>query len=285
MRQQESILEFHRGVYFKVAILLCVAAIAAYALHEVPSAYYKPYGGTWLGYTLGGVAAFLVLWMMLLGIRKRRYRSSVGTLHGWTSSHVYLGGAAIVIATLHGGFEFGWNVHTLAYALMVLVIATGVYGVYAYLHYPTLVTQNLSGDTLESTLLKIADLDRRCRRIALDLPDQANALVSGATRAAARQAQLGGSLRQRLRGERVRCPTREATRKLMSLGAGYTGKQAAANGQLVSAMTRKSTLIDRVRRDLRYRAVMEIWLYAHVPLSFALLAAVIAHVVSVFYFW
>jgi len=50
-------------------------------------------------------------------------------------------------------------------------------------------------------------------------------------------------------------------------------------------MTRKSTLIDRVRRDLRYRAVMEIWLYAHVPLSFALLAAVIAHVVSVFYFW
>jgi len=285
MRQQESILEFHRGVYFKVAILLCVAAIAAYALHEVPSAYHKPYGGTWLGYTLGGVAAFLVLWMMLLGIRKRRYRSSVGTLHGWTSSHVYLGGAAIVIATLHGGFEFGWNVHTLAYALMVLVIATGVYGVYAYLHYPTLVTQNLSGDTLESTLLKIADLDRRCRRIALDLPDQANALVIGATRSAAREAELGGSLRQRLRGERVRCPTREATAKLMSLGAGYTGKQAAANGQLVSAMTRKSALIDRVRRHLRYRALLEVWLYAHVPLSFALLAALIAHVVSVFYFW
>jgi len=285
MRQQESILEFHRGVYFKVAILLCAAAIAAYALHEVPSAYYKPYGGTWLGYTLGGVAAFLVLWMMLLGIRKRRYRSSVGTLHGWTSSHVYLGGAAIVIATLHGGFEFGWNVHTLAYALMVLVIATGVYGVYAYLHYPTLVTQNLSGDTLESTLLKIADLDRRCRRIALDLPDQANALVIGATRSAAREAELGGSLRQRLRGERVRCPTREATAKLMSLGAGYTGKQAAANGQLVSAMTRKSALIDRVRRHLRYRALLEVWLYAHVPLSFALLAALIAHVVSVFYFW
>lgn len=285
MRQQESILEFHRGVYFKVAILLCVAAIAAYALHEVPPAYYKPYGGTWLGYTLGGVAAFLVLWMMLLGIRKRRYRSSAGTLHGWTSSHVYLGGAALVIATLHGGFEFGWNVHTLAYALMVLVIATGVYGVYAYLHYPALVTQNLSGDTLESTLLKVADLDRRCRRIALDLPDQANALVIGATRGAARQAELGGSLRQRLRGERVRCPTREATAKLMSLGAGYTGKQAAANGQLVSAMTRKSALIDRVRRHLRYRALLEVWLYAHVPLSFALLAALIAHVVSVFYFW
>lgn len=285
MRQQESILEFHRGVYLKVALLLCVAAIAAYALHEVPSVYRKPYGGTWLGYTLGGLAAFLVLWMMLIGVRKRRYRSSAGTLHGWTSSHVYLGGAAIVIATLHSGFEFGWNVHTAAYALMVLVIATGVYGVYAYLHYPALITQNLSGDTLESTLLKIADLDRRCRRIALDLPDAANAIVIGSTRATARQAELAGSLRQRLRGERVRCPTREACRKLMSLGAGYSGKQAAANGQLVSAMTRKSALVDRVRRDMRYRALLEVWLYAHVPLAFALLAALIAHVVSVFYFW
>ena len=278
----ESFLRHRRWLFLKAAAGLCVAVIALYAWHEPMDG---PNGGTWLGYTLGGVAAFLVLWMMLLGIRKRRYRSSVGTLHGWTSSHVYLGGAAIVIATLHGGFEFGWNVHTLAYALMVLVIATGVYGVYAYLHYPTLVTQNLSGDTLESTLLKIADLDRRCRRIALDLPDQANALVIGATRSAARQAELGGSLRQRLRGERVRCPTREATARLMSLGADYTGKQAAANGQLVSAMTRKSALIDRVRRHLRYRALLDVWLYAHVPLSFALLAALIAHVVSVFYFW
>jgi hypothetical protein len=285
MRQQESILEFRGAVYLKLALFLCAAAIAAYALHDIPDVYAKPYGGTWLGYTLGGIAAFLVLWMMLLGVRKRRYRSSMGTLHGWTSSHVYLGGAAIVIATLHGGFEFGWNVHTAAYALMVLVVATGVYGVYAYLHFPGVITANMAGDTLESTLLKIADLDRRCRRLALDLPDEANALVFGATRSTARQAQFAGSLRRRLRGDRVRCPTREATKKLMALGARYSGAQAAANGQLVSAMTRKGALIDRVRRDLRYRALLEAWLYAHVPLAFALLAALIAHVVSVFYFW
>jgi hypothetical protein len=285
MRQQESILEYGRGVYLKVALLLCAAAIAAYALHDLPSFYPKPYGGTWLGYTLGGVAAFLVLWMMLLGLRKRRYRSSLGTLHGWTSSHVYLGGAALVVATLHSGFEFGWNIHTLAYALMVLVIATGVYGVYAYLHYPALVTANLAGDTVEATLFKIADLDRRCRRLALDLPDEANALVLGATRASTREAKLAGSLRMRLRGERVRCPTREATRKLIAIGAGFSAKQAAVNGQLVSAMTRKGALIDRLRRHLRYGALLELWLYAHVPLAFALLAALIAHVVSVFYFW
>jgi hypothetical protein len=218
-------------------------------------------------------------------VRKRRYRTSIGTLQGWTSSHVYLGATLLVIVSLHSGLEFGWNVHTLAYALMVLVIASGVFGVYTYLHYPALITANLAGDTLEATLLKIADIDRRSRRLALDLPDAANAIVLGATRATARQAQFAGSLRRRLRGDRVDCPTRAACKALMALGAGYSGPQASVNGQLVSALTRKSTLVDRVRRDLRYRALMEVWLYTHVPLSFALLAALIAHVVSVFYFW
>lgn len=285
MRQQESILEYRGGLYLKLAILICVAAVAAYALHEVPAIYYKPYGGTWLGYTLGGIGAFMIVWLMILGLRKRRYSSSIGTVQGWTSSHVYLGVALLVIVTLHSGFEFGWNVHTLAYALMVLVIVSGAFGVYTYLHYPSLITDNLGGDTMESTLLKIADLDRRCRRLALDLPDEANALVVKSTRGSVRASHFRSSLRRRLKGDAVRCPTREACKALVALGARYTGKQAEINGQLVAAMTRKSALVDKVRRELRYRALMEVWLYAHVPLSFALLAALIAHVVSVFYYW
>jgi hypothetical protein len=285
MRQQESILEYRGGLYLKLAILICVAVVAAYALHEVPAIYYKPYGGTWLGYTLGGIGAFMIVGLMILGLRKRRYSSSIGTVQGWTSSHVYLGVALLVIVTLHSGFEFGWNVHTLAYALMVLVIVSGAIGVYTYLHYPSLITDNLGGDTMESTLLKIADLDRRCRRLALDLPDDANALVVKSTRGSVRASHFRSSLGRRLKGDAVRCPTRAACKALVALGARYTGKQAEINGQLVAAMTRKSALVDKVRRELRYRALMEVWLYAHVPLSFALLAALIAHVVSVFYYW
>jgi len=285
VRQQPSILEYRGGRYLRVALVLCALAIGVYAWHEPPSVYLKPYGGTWLGYALGTLSALLVLWLMLLGVRKRRYRSSMGTVQGWTSAHVYLGLSLLLLATLHSGFEFGWNIHTLAYVLMVLVIASGAVGVYAYLRYPALMTKNLGENTLEGTLLTIGDLDRKCRRLALDLPDEVNAIVTRATRAGTREARLGGSLVRQLAGDAVRCPTRDACAELMRIGSDYSGQRSIISGQLLSAMTRKSMLIDRVRRDLRYRALMELWLYAHVPLSFALLAALIAHVISVFYFW
>ena len=62
-------------------------------------------------------------------------------------------------------------------------------------------------------------------------------------------------------------------------------KEGRSEEQLIAEMTRIITLTDRVRLDLRFRALMQVWLYFHVPLSFALLASLIAHIISVFYFW
>jgi hypothetical protein len=285
MSQHQSILEFRHGRYFKVALLLCVAAIGAYAWHDPPAIYLKPYGGTWLGYTLGTIGAVLILWLMVLGIRKRRYRSNMGSVQGWTSAHIYLGGSLIIVATLHCAFEFGWNIHTLAYALMMLVIASGFFGVYAYLRYPEYMTANLAGETLETMLLKVADLEAKCKRIALDLPDEVNALIMNASKRAAEKTALGGSFRRQLAGVDPRHPMRLARDELLKMGTRFSGDQAKVQEQLVMEMTRVVALTDRVRRDLQFRALMQVWLYFHVPLSFALLAALIAHVVSVFYFW
>ena len=74
-----SILEYASFRWFKAAIALVAMASAAYLWHEPPL---KPYGGTWLGYTLGTVGAILIVWLMAYGIRKRRYASTVGTVQG-----------------------------------------------------------------------------------------------------------------------------------------------------------------------------------------------------------
>ena len=286
MRQHQSLLEFRHGRYLKVALLLCAAAIGVYCWHQPPAVYLKPYGGTWLGYTLGTIGAVLILWLMLLGIRKRRYGSSMGTLHGWTSAHVYLGLSLIIVATLHCGFEFGWNIHTLAYVLMLLVIGSGIFGVYAYLRDPGFMTSNLAGETLETMLLKVSDLERKCKRIALELPDEVNTLFANASERAAKASALGGNFRRQLAGVDPRHPMRLARDEMLKMGVrGYSAAQVKAHEQLVAEMSRIVALTDRVRRDLQLRARMQVWLYAHVPLSFALLAALTAHIVSVFYFW
>jgi len=285
MSQQQSILEYKNGRYLKLAIGLCALAIGAYLWYEPTTVYVKPNGGTWLGYTLGTIGAVLILWLMLLGVRKRRYRSRAGSLQGWTSAHVYIGTSLLVIVTLHCAFEFGWNVHTAAYVLMVLVIVSGFFGVYAYLRYPALMTANLHDAQVETIVLKIADLDRKCRRMALDLPDEVNEIVMKSSRASLREPRVRTSFRRRLAGDTVHCPTRDACAALTRIGAKFTGESASLNQQLLTAMTQKSVMIDQLRRDRRYRAILEIWLVAHVPLSFALLATLIAHVVSVFYFW
>ena len=81
-----------------------------------------PNGGTWLGYALGTIGAVLIVWLAYLGKRKRNFVRGWGTVKGWVSAHVYLGTSLLVVATLHTGFQFAWNIHTFAYALMCLVI-------------------------------------------------------------------------------------------------------------------------------------------------------------------
>jgi hypothetical protein len=36
---------------------------------------------------------------------------------------------------------------------------------------------------------------------------------------------------------------------------------------------------------MKLRALLDIWLYVHVPVTIALIAALTAHIISVFYYW
>ena len=59
-------------------------------------------------------------------------------------------------------------------------------------------------------------------------------------------------------------------------GATGTGPQCLAHQQ---------RQLGRIRRHMRLKAMLEIWLYIHVPATFMLLAALAAHIISVFYYW
>jgi hypothetical protein len=261
-------------------VALSVAAFAsiAYLWHEPPL---KPYGGTGLGYTLGTVSGLLVLWLLWYGVRKRRYRSTSGTVQGWLSAHVYLGTALVVVATLHTGFELGWNIHTLAYVLMLMVVASGFYGVFAYLRVPGAMTANLGEDTLQAILLRLADLDREMREKGMSLPDTLFALVDKSVSAT----RLGGNAFRLVSGKDPSCPTAAAVKQWPQLARRMTGEVAKLDKEVFSLLLQKNELLARARRDLRHKAVLDLWLYVHVPLACTLLAALVAHVIAVFIYW
>ena len=273
----QTFLEYKDFRYLKVAIWLSLLAITAYALHRPD---FGAYGGTWLGYTLGWLAAAIVLLHLWFGIRKRQYRG-IGTLKGWLSAHVYLGAALIVLATLHTGFQFGWNIHTLTYILLMILIINGFYGLYAYLHFPRMITENLGEDSIDALLNKIAELDELARLHALQLPDDINAAVLKSCQGT----EIGGGIIRQLIGRRPDCPTTIAVQKLREFGKDLKGDQPRLYRELYLIMLQKEALVARARRNVMLKANLEIWLYLHIPLSIALLVALIAHITSTFFYW
>jgi hypothetical protein len=209
------------------------------------------------------------------------YRSTLGGVQGWLSAHVYLGTALLVVATLHTGFELGWNVHGLAYVLMVLVVVSGFYGVFVYLRVPTAMTANLGDETLESMLLRMADIDKDMREKALSLPDALFKVVDRSVAAT----RLGGNFFRIVSGRDRACPTAQAARELPELAKSLMGETANVNKEVYTLLLEKNELLRRARRAMRHKALLDLWLYVHVPLSIALVAALAVHVIAVFIYW
>lgn len=270
---RETVLELSGFRYLKFAAAITAACIIAYVV-DAPRT--VPNGGTWLGYTLGTLAALIILWLSLFGIRKRAYGSSMGSLRGWLSAHVWLGLAVVVIGTLHCGFQFGWNIHTLAWALMLLVVSSGIWGVGVYLRNPELLGRRAGGLSIRQRLDALAQLDAESRQLAAGLDPRFGKLVEASARSP-----LPRGLRGRLRSPR-HCPTDTAVAALYA--ASLEGSVRAVR-DLYAVQLRRQQQLGHLREYLRLKAWTELWLLFHVPLSVALLVALTAHVVSVFTYW
>ena len=276
--KHRTFLEYRRYRYLKVATLLALISIFVYAGYTFPVG---RYGGTAVGYVLGTISALLIVWLMWLGVQKRRYKANVSGIQGWLSAHVYIGGALIVVATLHAGFQVGWNIHTLAYVLMLIVIFSGFFGVFAYLRFPALMTANMGEETLDSLVQKIADLDREIRRTAMSMSDEINAVAMESIK----NTRIGGGVFAQFLHRPSNCSTKRAAIFLERIGKTLKGDQQKQNRDLYSLMLRKEKWVDRARADVRFKALLDLWLYIHVPVSFALLAALAEHIISVFFYW
>ena len=265
----DSILTHAKSRYLWISLALSVASIIAYVWHQPAVA---PNGGTWLGYTLGTIAALLIFWLLLFGIRKRSYSTTLGSTRGWLSAHIYLGTTLILLVLLHCGFQFGWNLHTFALVLMLIVIFSGFFGVYAYLRYPTLMTRNRESATRDAMLDEIQEIDQNALALADGIAPEIHAVVLRSIE----NTRLGGGVWTQLRARdgsdiaiaRVRAAIEQRETQLgappQPMQAGQTiiamvdflagradDKQSEALRKLIDILSRKRSLATRVARDIQ----------------------------------
>ena len=292
----QSFLNIQRYRYALYAGLLGAACVASYV---VDSWHERPAGDTVLGYALGGIAAAIVLFLMSYGIRRRSFHARAGATKRWLSMHVYLGLCVLLVATLHSGLQFGYNVHTLAYGLLCMVVLSGCWGVYAYIRYPTLMARERGAVSREELLRRLAETDAQALAVAASLDLEIRDLIADAIR----RTRLGGTVWAQLRGRD------ESTLLLVPIGEpGYSrlvsnrGQQALIaqlakhqttmreSGsqhrlhQLLQISGDRAVVLRRLQRDIQIQGLMQFWLYLHVPLSFGMLAALAVHIFSVFYY-
>ena len=290
-----SLLRFRGARYLWWALTFAAAAIVLYATQD--RKLQPPNGGTWQGYVLGTVGALLIVWLSLLAVRKRSYHSTSGSVQGWTSAHVYLGSSLLIVATLHCGFQFGWNVHTLAYALMCIVIFSGFFGLYSYINHPQLISRNREGGARSQLFAELFELDRQARGLA----QRCAPAVAIAVDSSIERTSLGGGVFAQLFSGDASYFLREGKSgsALVSnvdqqgvvdfvadrLPRAEKGMEAANLQQLIVFLCRRQAIVRRIRRDIRLSGWLKIWLYFHVPMTLALLFALVLHIVVTFFYW
>jgi len=287
----ESFLNYRSGRWVWIATGIVLLSVLGYVGQDLAV---PPNGGSPYGYTSGTFGALLMVWLTWLGRRKRDYRSTLGTLKGWTSAHVYLGAALIVIATLHTGFQFGFNIHTFAYALMMIVCASGIYGVWGYLRYPSAINENSGGKTRSELFDELAEVDRKVLRSISSLDPEVQRVIEGALE----RTFIGQTFfDQLLAKDRSRIllpglgimPNQDMKALVIYLidraGLAHDPTEKERLQMLSSLIGRRARFLSRLRRDIQLVSLLRGWLVIHVPLALTTLAALLAHIVSVFVYW
>ncbi len=287
----ENIFRYRGGRYLWWSLILVIISVGLYTSHSAAN---PPSGSSWQGYTLGTLGALLIVWLSWLGVRKRSYKSTMGTVQGWTSAHIYLGTAVLIIGSLHSAMEFGWNVHTVAYVLMCLVIFSGFYGLHVYINYPHSLAENRRGGSRQTLFAELYDLNTR----GLALVGNCSADLQGAISSSIERTAIGGGVLAQLFAKDNSLVATDAGKPAPNKDQQYVvdlvaeripkaerAAEAVALEEMLSLLCRRQTILRRIRRDIQLEGWLRVWLYVHVPLTIALIVALIVHIISTFIYW
>ena len=129
--------------------LIAILGISAllYGIYRVP-ARDGSMGGTALGLTYGATGFAFMIFAALLGARKKVPVWRVGRAQTWMRGHLWLGLLSLPVLVLHSGFRYGHGLTAVLMTLLILVVASGIFGAALQHYMPRMMTREVTMETI-----------------------------------------------------------------------------------------------------------------------------------------
>jgi len=300
----------HRSWAVASAAILAVSVVVyvPYALGPA-----RPSGGSVLGLIYGSVGFGFMAVVTLLSLRKRFPIWRIGRTQTWMRAHLWLGALSFPLILLHAGFLFGHGLTSVLMWLFLAVWTSGIFGAWLQHTAPRRLLRDVPMETIydeighvRAQLLDEADtvVANACGKlevITLVPGLSAGASTHGAALPAGALAKAGletvmrpvnsgaddtGPLREFYMTEMrsfVQAPSRaHQLAETDRAAARFARLRPLVPAALHPAIQDLESVCEEERQLLRQEQVHGLlhgWLIVHVPLSFALMALALVHIV------
>jgi hypothetical protein len=256
-----------------IVLGVATAVYIPYALHSPAG----PRGGSALGLTFGIIGSAFMIFAGLLAGRKKVPIWRLGRAQTWMRGHLWLGLLSLPIIFFHAGFRFGGPLTSVLMVLVIIVVASGIFGAALQHYMPNMMTVQVPSETIfeqidhvREQLVANADETLAAAEASAAGEESAAPLADFYQREMRPFLQSRGARHQLLSNADRARSTFEGLRMLLPLGM-----QDAA---------KKLEQICEEERQLRRQSLLHHWLHGwlmlHIPLSFALLLLGVVHAIT-----
>ena len=281
--------------WFAASLVILGVATAIYVPYAARSPM-GPRGGSAIGLTFGIIGSAFMVFAGLLAARKKVPVWRLGRAQSWMRGHLWLGLLSLPIIFFHAGFHFGGPLTSVLMVLVIIVVASGIFGAVLQHYLPHVMTAQVPGETIFEQIEHVRE------QLAADA-DRLAGTAFGAPEPRQEEGRGGLSLAVQAEvavDENV-APLRnfyvlEIRPLLLSHGKGRvllsdSDRARSAFESLRTLLpaelhetTRKLEAICEEERQLRSESRIHHWLHGwlmmHIPLSFALLVLGCVHAIT-----
>jgi hypothetical protein len=282
----------HRG-WLIASVGIFGVSMLLYGIYRTPPSG-GSMGGSALGLTFGTLGFAFMIFAALLGARKKVPVWRVGRAQTWMRGHLWLGLLSLPLVVFHAGFRYGHGLTAVLMTLLILVVASGVFGAALQHYMPRMMTREVTMETIYEEI----------GHVRAQLLEEAEELVKQATGEPAKAAAAGTADSTATIAVAVvedqNAPLRnffEQELKPFLENPGARGQALGNEAQSRNAFVQLRTLVPpslhdtlddlenicEEERQLTLQSQMHLWLHGwlllHIPLSLALILLGAVHAV------